>query len=168
MTNPVATNSDIHQSRLPDPTALVPEMTEVVAALYRATGHGLIPRTTAGLAQLRAGHIVGNTYLITFSAGNLRKAGETEERIAAVASWHDALCFTDAERVALALVEGVLTPNPSGERVSDELYARASQHFDDKALAALILAIGQVCFFMPLALIGKPLAGRSPGEQWRK
>jgi alkylhydroperoxidase family enzyme len=61
----------------------------------------------------------------------------------------------------------VLTPNPSGERVPDELYARASEQYDDKALATLIMAIGQVCFFLPLALIGKPLPGVSPAEQWR-
>ncbi|YCK32853.1 hypothetical protein ACNF49_01730 [Actinomadura sp. ATCC 39365] len=37
-----------------------------------------------------------------------------------------------------------------------------------KALATLIMAIGQVCFFIPLALIGKPLPGVSPTEQWRQ
>ena len=37
--------------------------------------------------------------------GNLRQAGESEERITAVATWRDATYFTDAERVALELVE---------------------------------------------------------------
>jgi alkylhydroperoxidase family enzyme len=69
--------------------------------------------------------------------------GETEERITAVASWRDALYFTDAERVALELVEAALTPNPSGERVSDELFVRASVHYDTKALRTLTLAIGR-------------------------
>jgi alkylhydroperoxidase family enzyme len=76
--------------------------------------------------------------------------------------------FTDAERVALELVEAVLTPNPTGQRVSDELYDRASRHYDDKALATLTVAIGQVCFFIPLALIGKPLPGVAPSRQWRR
>jgi hypothetical protein len=31
--------------------------------------------------------------------GNLRTAGEPEERITAVSSWRDALVFTEAERV---------------------------------------------------------------------
>lgn len=55
--------------------------------------------------------------------GLLRNTGATEERIAAVASWPDAPYFTDVERAALALVEAVLTPNPGGERVPDELFA---------------------------------------------
>ncbi|MFC6880194.1 MULTISPECIES: hypothetical protein [Actinomadura] len=64
-------------------------------------------------------------------------------------------------------MEAVLTPNPYGERVSDELYAQASEHYEDKALATLTMAIGQVGFFTPLALIGKPLPGVAPAQQWR-
>jgi alkylhydroperoxidase family enzyme len=109
--------------------------------------------------QLRAGQIIGNTYHTVRVTGDLRTAGEPEERITAVASWRDAPYFTDAERVALELVEAVLTPNPSGERVPDELCARASAHYDHKALWTLTMAIGQMCFFIPVALIGKPLPG---------
>jgi alkylhydroperoxidase family enzyme len=156
------------RSRLPNPTKLIPEAAEIGGALFKATGNGSVPQMTISLVHLRAGQIVGNTYLTVLHTGNLRKAGESEERITAVASWQDAPHFTDAERVALALVEAVLTPNPHGERVPDELYARVSAHYDDKALATLIMAIGQVCFFVPLALIGKPLPGVSPSEQWRE
>ncbi|MFI6847791.1 hypothetical protein [Kitasatospora sp. NPDC050467] len=76
-------------------------------------------------------------------------------------------CFAPAERVALELVEAVLTPPPAGtERVTGELYARAAEHYDPKALATLTIAIGQVNFFVPLALIGKPVPGVRPAEQW--
>jgi alkylhydroperoxidase family enzyme len=156
------------QSRLPNPAALVPELGEIGQALFKATGNGSIPQATISLVQLRAGQIVGSTYLTVLHTGNLRKAGEPEERITAVASWQDAPCFTDAERAALALVEAVLTPSLHGERVSDELYAAASAHYNDKALATLTMAIGQVGFFIPLALIGKPLPGVAPTQQWRE
>lgn len=155
------------QSRMPNPGALVPESGAIGGALFKATLNGTVPRATISLMHLRAGQIVGNTYLTVLHTGNLRKAGEPEERITAVASWRDALVFTEAERVALELVEAVLTANPSGERVTDDLYARASKEYDDKALATLVMAIGQVNFFIPLALIGKPLPGVSPAEQWR-
>ncbi|MCO6004900.1 carboxymuconolactone decarboxylase family protein [Actinoallomurus purpureus] len=156
------------ESRLPNPVKLVPEFGPVTGALFKATGNGTVPQTTIGLMQLRAGQIVGNTYLTVLHAGGLRKAGESEERITAVATWKDAPYFTEAERVALALVEAVLTPNPRGERVPDELYALASEHYDDKALATLAIAIGQVNFFVPLALIGRPFPGTSPAKQWRE
>jgi alkylhydroperoxidase family enzyme len=106
--------------------------------------------------QLRAGQLIGNTCHTVRVTADLHQAGEPEERITAVASWRDAPYFTDAERVALDLVEAVLNPNPSGERVNDELCARASAHYDHKALWTLTMAIGQMCFFIPVALIGKP------------
>lgn len=163
-----ATEQQNQQSRLSDPTVLIPELKDIAGALYKVTGNGTVPQTTISLVQLRAGQIVDSTYLTVLHTGNLRRAGADEDQVTAVASWRDASCFTDAERVALELVEAVLTPSASGERVPDELYARAAQHYDDKALATLIMAIGQVCFFLPLALIGKPLPGVAPAEQWRK
>ncbi len=153
-------------SRLPNPVELVPELRELTGALFKVTGNGSVPRTTIALMQLRVGQIVGNTYLTVLHTGTLRRAGETEERIIAVASWQDAPYFTEPERAALALVEAVLQPSTHGERVPKELYAQAAKHYDDKALTTLALAIGQVTFYVPLALIGKPLPGKSPAEQW--
>ncbi|WP_439028874.1 carboxymuconolactone decarboxylase family protein [Gordonia terrae] len=153
-------------SRMPNPQELVPELGDIGAALFRATGTGAVPHATIGLVQLRAGQIVGSTYLAILHTANLRAAGETEERIAAVATWRDAPYFTDPERVALALVEAVQQPATQGERVPDSLYDLAAKHYDDKALATLAMAIGQVNFFVPLALIGQPMPGRSPDKQW--
>ncbi|ARZ68931.1 carboxymuconolactone decarboxylase family protein [Streptomyces sp. HU2014] len=149
-----------------DPAALVPEVAEVSAALFKATGNRSVPRTTISLVQLRAGQIVGSTYLTVLHTGFLRKAGESEERITSVASWQDSPYFTGPERAALALVEAVLQPSAHGERVSDELYAEVSGHYDDKALATLTLAIGQVNFFIPIALVAKPVPGRSFTDPW--
>ncbi|MFI5805263.1 carboxymuconolactone decarboxylase family protein [Streptomyces sp. NPDC051561] len=156
------------ESRLPNPVQFVPELDDIGGALFKATANGSVPRTTISLVQLRAGQIVGSDYLTARHTGGLRRAGEAEERVAAVASWQGASLFTDAERAALALVDAVLTANSAGERVSDQLYAQASAHYDDKALTTLVLAISQVCFFVPLALIGKPLPGVSAKDQWRQ
>ncbi|MFD1544590.1 carboxymuconolactone decarboxylase family protein [Nonomuraea guangzhouensis] len=155
------------RSRLPYPTQFFPEVGIIAGAMSRAVMNGSIPQITVGLVQLRAGQIVGATYHTVRQTGLLRKAGETEERITAVASWRDAPYFTDAERVALEVLEAVLTPNPFGERVPDELYARASAHYDDKALWSLTLAISQICFFIPVALIAKPIPGKPVGKNYR-
>lgn len=165
MSTPTQTRQDTLQSRLPDPHQLFPDLGEGIAAIVRATTqHSTIPETTVHLVQLRAGQIVGSTYHTVRQTGELRKAGETEERITAVASWQDASYFTAAERVALELVEAVLTPNPFGERIPDELFGRASAHYDDKALWSLTMAIGLICFFVPVALIAKPIPGRTTGQ----
>jgi alkylhydroperoxidase family enzyme len=151
---------------LPDPNQFLPEFAEIAGAMFKTIGNGSIPQTTISLVQLRAAQIIGNTYHTVGRTGDLRKAGEAEERITAVASWRDAPHFTAAERIALELVEAVLTPNPVGERVSDDLCARASAHYDHKALWTLTAAIGQMCFFIPVALIGKPIPGQEP--HWSK
>jgi alkylhydroperoxidase family enzyme len=157
---------EIMRSRMSNPLELVPELGDVTAALYKATGNGSVPRTTINLIGLRACQLVGNTYATVRSANELRKAGESDERMAAVASWWDAPYFTEAERAALALVEAVLQPSTARERVPDELYAQAAKHYDAKALATLTAVIGQVCFWIPFALIGKPLPGMPPAETW--
>ena len=157
-----ATKQENLRSRLPDPSQFFPELASIAAGMFKVTLNSSIPQTTISLVQLRAGQIVASTYHAVRQTGDLRRAGQTEERITAVASWRDAPYFTDAERVALELVEAVLTPNPSGERVPDELYARASAHYHDKALWTLTLAIAQICFFIPVALIAKPIPGQEP------
>ncbi|MFE5847248.1 hypothetical protein [Streptomyces niveus] len=39
--------------------------------------------------------------------------------------------------------------------------------YDDKALATLMNAIGQVSFFIAIALVAKPVPGRSFSDPWR-
>ncbi|MEV0620251.1 carboxymuconolactone decarboxylase family protein [Nonomuraea sp. NPDC050404] len=154
------------QSRLPDPTSFFPEMGAIAGGMIKSVRNGSIPDTTVGLVHLRAGQIVGSTYHTVRQTADLRAAGESEERITAVASWRDAPYFTDAERVALELVEAVLTPSPYGERVSDALFARASEHYDEKALWTLTVAISQILFFVPVALIAKPIPGKAQGNHY--
>ena len=168
MSTPTTTTQDDIRSRLPDPTQLFPELAALSAAVHKTIRNGPIPQTTISLMLLRAGQLVGSTYHTIRVTDHLRKAGEPEERITAVATWHNAPWFTDAERVALELVEAVLTPNPFGERVPDELFARASAHYDDQALWTLTLAIGHFCLFIPVALIGKPIPGRPPGKNYSR
>src|SRR2546428_2490029 len=128
MSTPTTTKLDDLRSRLPDPTRFIPEVAAIAGITAKTLQNGSIPQITIGLVHLRAGQIVGSTYHAVGRTDYLREAGETAERIAAVATWQDAPYFTDAERVALELVEAVLTPNPFGERVSDELVAKASAH----------------------------------------
>ncbi|HUR00966.1 MAG TPA: hypothetical protein VM347_00345 [Nonomuraea sp.] len=83
------------------------------------------------------------------------------------ATLNGAIPRATAERVALELVEAVLTPNPYGERVPDELYAKASANYDDQALWTLTLVISQIFFFIPVALIAKPIPGKPLGKNYR-
>lgn len=167
-TTDVPTEQDGIRSRLPDLTELFPEVAKLSGAVRNAVRNGPVPQAAIGLMQLRAAQIAGSTYHAVSLTDNLRKAGETEKRITAVATWQGAPYFTEAERVALELVEAVLVPNPFGERVSDALFARASALYDDEALWTLTVAIGHFCLFVPVALIGKPIPGRPIGKNYSR
>ncbi|WP_282084659.1 hypothetical protein [Streptomyces tendae] len=70
------------------------------------------------------------------------------------------------ERAALELAEAVLTPNPFGDRVSDDLFARLSRHYDTDEIWHLTMALGYFSLFTPVALVGKPVPGRPPGKNY--
>ena len=86
MPTPTTAEQDDLRSRLPDPNQFFPELAGMAGAMFRVTRNGSIPQTTISLVQLRAGQIAGNTYHTVRQTGDLRQAGETEERITAVAS----------------------------------------------------------------------------------
>jgi alkylhydroperoxidase family enzyme len=143
--------------RIPDANTHLPEIQQLAGTIVRATGNGSVPATTTSLVYLRAGQIVGSTYQVTRHSVDLRKAGESEARIAAVATWWDAPYLTDAERAALALTDAVFQPSARGEeRVPDDLYTEVAKHYDDKAMATLMLVLASAGFWMNVALINKP------------
>jgi AhpD family alkylhydroperoxidase len=143
--------------RIPEINNLVPEFQETAGALVRAAGNGAVPKTTISLVYLRAGQIVGSAYQVLRHTADLRKAGESEERIATVASWWDTASFTEAERAALALTEAVFQPNPRGEeRVSDDLFAELAKHYDEKAQATMVAVLASAAYWMSVAVILKP------------
>jgi alkylhydroperoxidase family enzyme len=140
--------------RVPDANTHVPEIQELAGVLLRATGNGSVPATTISLVYLRAGQIVGSTYQVLRHSGDLREAGESEARIAAVSTWRDAPFFTEAEQAALALTDACF--QPGADRVPDDLYAEVAQHYDDKGMATLMVLLASAGFWMNIALINKP------------
>ncbi|THV42793.1 carboxymuconolactone decarboxylase family protein [Glycomyces buryatensis] len=150
------------KSRLSSPIKHNPAIAKVAQAV-NSVNDGVIPQTTADLMGLRVGQIVGSSYL---TSRIVRESENSKERLDSVATWWDATCFTDAERAALALAEAVHTPATSRGRVSDELYAEAAKHYDEREITTITAILGQIGYFIPLALIGLPIPGVSPAEQW--
>jgi alkylhydroperoxidase family enzyme len=74
----------------------------------------------------------------------LKKAGETDERLFALAAWREAPYFSDAERAALALTEAATRLSDRADPVPDEIWDEAARHYDEKALAALVIEIALI------------------------
>lgn len=68
----------------------------------------------------------------------MKDGDDGDQRLAEVARWRASQVFTEAERAALEFAE-VMTR--TGERPSEELYARLRQHFDEDQLVELAAAI---------------------------
>jgi alkylhydroperoxidase family enzyme len=77
----------------------------------------------------------------------MKKDGETDERLHAVAAWREAPYFDDAERAALDLAESVTRMSDRGDPVPDRVWDAAAQHYDEKGLAALVLSVGLTNLF---------------------
>jgi alkylhydroperoxidase family enzyme len=66
------------------------------------------------------------------------QAGASEDKIRAVEQSATSPLFDDIERVALAFAEAMTI---TGQRVSDDLYARARKHFSEPQLVELAAAV---------------------------
>jgi AhpD family alkylhydroperoxidase len=122
---------------------------------------GLDPRLVE-LLSLRASQINGCSVCIDGHPRIARKLGETDERLFAVAAWRDAPYFTAAERAALALTEAVTRLDDRPDPVPDEVWDEAARHYDETALAGLVLAIAGINVWNRLNV-----ATRQPAGEWK-
>ena len=66
------------------------------------------------------------------------QAGATEEKIRAVPAWRESALFSAVERDALEYAERITI---TGEKVSDELFARLRGHFTEAQVVELTAAV---------------------------
>jgi AhpD family alkylhydroperoxidase len=147
------------QARMTHPAFVVPAAMKALSA-YGMAAEGLgVPSTTLELVHLRASQINGCSVCVELHGNALKKEGESDERLFAVAAWRDAPYFTDAERAALELAEDVTRVADRGDPVSDEVWAKASRHYDEQGLSALLIAITSVNVWNRLNAATRQVAG---------
>jgi AhpD family alkylhydroperoxidase len=147
------------QARMSNPATILPDVTNAIRALLKATRTGGVPSATLELVHLRASQINGCSFCVDSGARSAKKAGETDERLFAVAAWREAPYFTDAERAALALTEAATRLADRADPVPDSLWDEASRHYDKKGLAAIILMIATTNLFNRLNATTRQVAG---------
>ncbi|MDX6349635.1 MAG: hypothetical protein QOF84_4425 [Streptomyces sp.] len=147
------------QARMKNPAVVIPEAMEPILAIVKAAKKGGVPEATLELVHLRASQINGCGFCVDMGARSARKAGETEDRLFAVAAWREAPYFTDAERAALALAEAATRLADRADPVPDEIWDEAADHYDEQQLAALLLWIGVTNLFNRLNATTKQVAG---------
>ncbi|MBC8101186.1 MAG: carboxymuconolactone decarboxylase family protein [Cytophagales bacterium] len=151
------------QNRMTNPAMIVPDALQTLLALGASIKKTGVPAQTLGLVHVRASQINGCSVCVDMHTRDLKKLGEPDERLFAVAAWRDAPYFTDAERAALALAEAVTRLSDREDPVPDTVWNEAARHYGERALAALILSIATVNLWNRLNAATRQIAGEWAG-----
>jgi AhpD family alkylhydroperoxidase len=147
------------QSRMKNPVMVLPEALKALLAASKASEADGLPDVTRTLVHLRASQINGCSVCVDMHARELKEAGERDTRIFAVGAWRETPYFTDAERAALALTEAATRLADKSDPVPDEVWDEAARHYDEKALAALVIQIGMINLWNRLNATTRQVAG---------
>jgi AhpD family alkylhydroperoxidase len=146
-----------------NPAMIVPDAMGALVALSKSIDQDGLPSRTRDLVYLRASQINGCGVCIELHARDLRKAGETDERLFAVAAWRDAPYFSDAERAALALAEAATRLSDRPDPVPDEVWEEVAKQYDERARAALVIAIATINVWNRLNVATRQVTGAWKG-----
>jgi AhpD family alkylhydroperoxidase len=150
---------DTMEARMKNPAMIVTDAMQPLQAVWASVQQAGIPPQTLGLVHLRASQINGCSACVNGGSRQARQAGETDDRLFGIAAWREAPFFTDAERAALALTEAVTRLSDRTDPVPDEVWGEAARHYDERALAGLILAIAMVNVWNRLNVTTRQPAG---------
>jgi AhpD family alkylhydroperoxidase len=143
-----------------NPLFVVPDALKAMLALDKSTANDNLPEITRKLVHLRASQINGCSVCVEMHAHELKKAGDSDKRIFALAAWREAPYFNDAERAALALTEATTRLADRSDPVPDDVWNEAARHYDEAALAALVLQIALINAFNRVNAATRQLAGQ--------
>ncbi|MFZ0593219.1 MAG: carboxymuconolactone decarboxylase family protein [Bryobacteraceae bacterium] len=136
---------------------IAPEAIKALSAVERYARASKLEPALLELVRLRASIINGCAYCVDMHSKDARLRGESEQRLYAVSVWREAPFFTQRERAALAWTDAV--SEVSTTHVPDEVYRLAREHFDERELVDLTMAIIGINSWNRLAISFRALAG---------
>ena len=148
------------QARMKNPIMVLPDALKAMIALDKATANADVPDVTRKLVHLRASQINGCSVCVDMHSQELKKAGESDKRIFAVAAWRDTPYFNEAERAVLALTEATTRIADREEPVSDKVWNEAARHYNEEALAVLVMHIAMINFWNRINCATTQIAGQ--------
>ncbi len=132
------------QARIKHPVYQVPAALDALRKFSESAQNHGVPGATLEMMNLRASQINGCSVCVGMHAAGLKKMEVSDERIWAVGGWREALCLSDAERAALALAESVTRLSDRSDPVPDAVWDAAAEHYDEEALAALVISLAGI------------------------
>ncbi len=139
------------QSQTPSPrlsnAASSPDAVAGVQQIMKAIYAGGVPSQTLELVHMRASQINGCNACIASGITNAEKIGLSSERLLALPAWRESSLYDDAERAAIGLAEAMTRLADHPDAVTDAIWAQAAEHFDERAMSALVSMIALTNFF---------------------
>jgi AhpD family alkylhydroperoxidase len=146
-------------ARMKNPAMILTDAMNALQALGGAVAKAGVPHSLLELVHMRASQINGCSVCVDGHARLLQRHGVPLEKIIAIAAWRDAPYFEPNERAALALTESLTRIADREDAVPDAVWSEAAKHYDERALAALVLAIAQINVWNRLNVATRQLAG---------
>lgn len=152
------------KARLKNPAVVLADAMPPLMALGKlAYESGKIPTKTLGLLHVRVSQLNGCAACLDMhhqkDKATAAKGGEVDERLILVSAWREHPAFTDAERAALALAEAETRLADREDPVPDAVWNEAARHYDEQALATLVLFIGMVNLYNRLNVTTRQVPG---------
>ena len=102
------------------------------------------------LVKMRTSQINGCAYCLDMHSKELRRLGESEQRIYLLNAWQESPLYTPRERAALAWTEAVTLIAQT--HAPEPAYTEVRRQFDDKELIDLTILIGMINLWNRLAI----------------
>ena len=118
---------------------VAPDVLHAMLGLEECVAKSGLERRLLHLVKLRASQINGCAWCIDMHTKDARADGETEQRLYLISAWREAPFFSERERAALAWTEAVTLVSQG--HVPDDVYDYVRQHFTERELAYLTLAV---------------------------
>ncbi|WP_233852704.1 carboxymuconolactone decarboxylase family protein [Paraburkholderia sp. HD33-4] len=116
-----------------------PSGTRAMLALEETIAGSTIDKMLAELVRIRASQLNGCAFCLDMHVTDARQHGETERRLATVATWRETPLFTARERAALEWTEAVTLVAQT--RVPDTVWEAVKPHFSEQEISDLTLLI---------------------------
>ena len=140
-----------------DYTKASPEGFKAMLGLEQYARQSGLERSLLELVKMRASQINGCAFCLDMHSKDARAEGETEQRLYALNAWRETPFFSERERAALGWTETVT--RVSETHVPDETYESVRQHFSEKELVDLTLAIVAINGWNRLAISFRTVPG---------
>lgn len=136
---------------------IAPGVIKAMQGLESYVSESGLEKSLLELVKTRVSQINGCAFCLDMHTKDARAHGETEQRLYGLNAWRESPFYSERERAALAWAESVTLI--SSDHVPDALYEKTRQHFTEKELVDLTLAVVAINGWNRLAISFRATVG---------